>query len=455
VLSDLIAVTAEMGSLADELGRWIDKQQRGLPDQERRLHDRADDKRKKVGLALERLRDEYDRLLPSGKLIAELHQDIETSGQEMDGWLASGLGRRSRDAWLTSFREAEAVHGWGREAEERYNGAREQVVEVFEGIDASLGRAVQRLWAEVATALRTELTEAVVPAGTDSEAVLSAFKDLAEEAGATTVADATQRLLRLRMDYGSIFLRVGRPIIRQVEWDPSKPESQLSSTMAAAAGAAAGAAVTGAASPFVGQAVADAASHIIKGPLGDLAAELGERGHAAATQSTQSKKNWWHDPESQAGPSAAEGSGSAAPGVADGGSTASGSAPRGATQGSGEFARAEYWYSKLTGTVEQVVSQLKQELHDEAQRTQRVLAAATEIFKDTATSTPGIEFEYAKICHPYQRQIWPDDFAGSAATIAADLAELRQRAAQAFQAAAQVTSLAGAASHLQPAGSAR
>ena len=79
------------------------------------------------------------------------------------------------------------------------------------------------------------------------------------------------------------------------------------------------------------------------------------------------------------------------------------------------------------GSAWQVTRELEREFHAEAQRTLRVLAAAVDLFKDTTTSTPDVESEYDKLRRPAQRQIWPDNFGGPAAEVAADLAALRQR----------------------------
>ena len=78
------------------------------------------------------------------------------------------------------------------------------------------------------------------------------------------------------------------------------------------------------------------------------------------------------------------------------------------------------------GSAWQVTRELEREFHAEAQRTLRVLAAAVDLFKDTTTSTPDVESEYDKLRRPAQRQIWPDNFGGPAAEVAADLAALCQ-----------------------------
>ena len=124
------------------------------------------------------------------------------------------------------------------------------------------------------------------------------------------------------------------------------------------------------------------------------------------------------------------------------------SVPAGTAGESREFARAAKWYAGLSSTVEQVTGELKEAFHKEAQQTLSVLAAAVDLFKDAATSTPGVEREFEKLCGPVQREIWKEDLRGDAAKIAADLAVLQKQATEADGAAAQVSSLAAQARRL-------
>ena len=105
------------------------------------------------------------------------------------------------------------------------------------------------------------------------------------------------------------------------------------------------------------------------------------------------------------------------------------------------FAAASSYLAQLTGTVEQVTSELEQELDAEARQTLRVLAAAVDLFKNDVTEAPGIEPDLEKVIQPVQRELWPDDFDEAAA----DLAALHQRAADVNSAASQIGSLARSA----------
>ena len=113
-----------------------------------------------------------------------------------------------------------------------------------------------------------------------------------------------------------------------------------------------------------------------------------------------------------------------------------------------ESAQALRWYGRFTSTTELVISELEREFLSEAQQTLRILAAVVDFFKDTVTTTPSVEWEFEKLCQPFLREIWPEDFSGAAAKVAADLAALRQRVAETDAAGRQVASLAAQAHRL-------
>lgn len=399
VLADLAEIVARMRSLAGQMTRWTEGRQAALPDQEARLRNRAWDLKNDLSVELDRVRDGYDKLFDSGAPVAELHLEIQKAARQMREWTAAGLGAGSTKEWLRKFRAAESAEVPGRELDNQYNGARKRLVAVFGGIDASLDRSVDRLWGEIADALRSQLTAAVVPAGPDNHAILTAFAATARRDGAKTLADATDRLLNLPTDYGSIFLRVGRPVIRKVKWNRQEAA---------------------------------------EGHRPRSAVPVGNRARARAGLGP---RNWWDVPPSGAQPS----------GPASGEPVPSGPADTGpadtATADSG-FAEASRWHAKLTDTIERVTSELETEFHGEAQRTLLVLAAAIDLFKETAIATPGVEGEFEKLCRPAQREIWPADFGGTAAKVAADLGALRERAIEADLAASRVAALAAQARRL-------
>jgi energy-coupling factor transporter ATP-binding protein EcfA2 len=444
VLSELTEVVAGMRSLTSQLTSWTEGRQATLPDEEARLRNRAWELKNDLSVQLDRVRDEYDKLFDSGVPIAELHLEIQKAAREMREWTSAGLGAGSSKEWLRRFRAAESAQVHGRELDNQYNGARRQLVAVFGGIDASLDRSVERLWGEVAGALRVQLTADVVPAGTDNRAALTAFAAIARRDGAKTLADATGRLLNLPTDYGSIFLRVGRPVIRKVQWDPQGPAAGLGLGPAVAAGVVGG--VTGAAvSAVAGPVVGVAAGHLIGGAASGAAAAGTREGLRRGAG--LGPRNWWDVPPGAPSPGAAR------PGTVPPGTSGPGSgpppAPAGPADAGGtspaadpEFGEAARWHARLTDTIERVTSELETEFHAEAQRTLLVLAAAIDLFKETAIATPGVEGEFEKLCRPVQREIWPADFGGAAAQVAADLGALRERAIEADAAASRVAALA-------------
>jgi hypothetical protein len=86
-----------------------------------------------------------------------------------------------------------------------------------------------------------------MPAGPDPRAYMTEFAALADGRRLKRLAEATDRLLALPTEYGNIFLRVGRPVVRQISW-----------YQGAGAGAAIGAAAAaGAVVSVVGLASAD------------------------------------------------------------------------------------------------------------------------------------------------------------------------------------------------------
>jgi hypothetical protein len=136
----------------------------------------------------------------------------------MREWLAAHLGTGSEPGWLRTFQEA-AAHDLGRELDRRYRAARDRAVAEFGQVDAALQLSVERMWGEVADALRRPLTQAVVPAGPDNRAILAAFMDTSRIQQARTLAKATEGLLSLPNHCGSIFLRAGRPVISKLRWE--------------------------------------------------------------------------------------------------------------------------------------------------------------------------------------------------------------------------------------------
>ena len=420
VLANLSDILRQIQTLTSQLSRWSADRQDDLPNEEDRLRDRAYSLMNDLGYALSVISAEYDRLHQSGAQIFELHEEIEKAADDMRQWVADGMGADSTEEWVRSYQIADATGRRGQELDNRFNSARQQLVAEFITIDASLQRSVDRLWGQVTDALRSRLTEAIVPAGQDHHAILAAFAETARGRGARRIADATERLLSLPTEYGSIFLRIGRPLIRRVEFRPDANGGQSQQSLGSAVlGGVVGSAAGAAASAVAGPALGVAAGHIVGG--------------AVSGASSFGTRKWYEKQTSQA----------------------SGANPVQAPPASGvpqqvtvPDGAAGYWYNTLRSTTETVTQELVKEFHAEAQRTLLVLAAAIDLFKDSATSTHLVEREFEELCRPAQRDIWPSDFGSEAARVAAELAALRQQSLDVSAAADQVTVLAAQASRL-------
>jgi hypothetical protein len=447
VLKGLAETADGVRSLSRDLNRQFGVWQESLPDADKRIRERFRKLKNQVGRELKVVCDEYDRLYETGQPIAELHEQIETAGREIREWLASGLGSGSREKWIDEFEDSIAGEDIGDELDRQYNRSRERVVEVFGKIDASLELAIERLHGEVAAALRRKLTENVVPAGPGNGAVLRQFADLTGS-DARTLTSATERLLALRADYGSIFLRVGRPVVRRIKWYRDQPQVTTGGRLAAdvaaqvlpqATSAATNIAVSQVAGPGPGQAAADA--------VHKAASSAMRRGGDQQNTGT----SWLSDHLTSDHPTGVQTRAPRAPSPAPPpppSQPADSGAERAGSAGRDQLSNPAYWYDRLTGTINSVTGELEQKFHDEAQQTLKVLAVAVDLFKDGTTTAPDIEVEYERVCLPFQQDIWPEDFGEGSAKIAAEMAALRQQVHNATAAADQVAVLAGQATRL-------
>ena len=442
VLTGLSGVAAEVRTLCRDLDHQFGTWEGRLPDKDKLSRERIRKLRYQIGWDLDRVRNEYDRLYESGEPIAELRQQIEKAEREVRQWLASGLGTGSRDNWIHEFQKAMAVSGMGDELDRQYNGAREKVVEVFAKIDASLELAIDRLHGELAAALRHTLTAKLVPAGPDNSAALGEFVAIAQRHRAVKLADATERLLALRVDYGNIFLRVGRPVVRRIRW---YPDGQTATAQPRAA-------VAGQVLPKLADQAADAAvgvAGLVAGPAGQVAGEaaraaLSSAVRQRASQAEQGQGSWLSD--HVPGPAARRPR--REPPAASGSTLAVPPATQGPSPSAGQYPDAALRYNQLTATIEDVVGELAREFQAEARRTLRVLAAAVDLYKDGATTAPDIDVEFERVSCPAQREIWPHEFSEASSKITAEMAALREQASVIQAAADQLALLVNQAATL-------
>jgi hypothetical protein len=445
VLTELREVAADIRALAEELAREAGKWLAGLPNEQEAFRIRARELKNKVSVDLDAVLRKYDDLAKQGKPIPELDREIQIAVEEMHRWVDEGLDAGSPDLWLQRFGEAVSGREPGRELDRQYNSARSQVSRVFGRIDESLASSVDILWGEIATAMRLKLTEHVIPAGSDSHAVLTEFAALASARRLKRLSDATDRLLALPTEYGNIFLRVGRPVVREISW--YQASGSTSSLSAAAVGGAVGGLVGLAVGGVAGHAVGAAAGHAIGSMAGGAASSTVREG---IKQASGPASTWWNAPSGSGQPQAGQpqdgyhpqaGPGPAGPPSAA--QTQQQAAPqpqRAQRQGPSAEARAKYpmaaeAWDRLVDIIERVTVKLEDKFRAEAQQTVQVLAAATDVFIFSATGTPDVEVEFEKLCEPIQRELWPDAFSQSTAKVAADLAVLQSKAAETQDAA--------------------
>jgi hypothetical protein len=433
VLTELREVVGEVRSLIEELGRRIGRWLSGLPDEQERFRTRARELKNKVSVALGEVLKKYDDLAKAGQPIEELDQEIASAVADIHQWVSEGLGEGSADQWLQKFDEAAAGREIGRELDRQYNSARSQVSQVFGRIDESLASSVVVLWQEIADAMREKLTEHVIPAGPDSRAVLAEFEALADGRRLKRLAEATGRLLALQTEYGNIFLRVGRPVVRDISW--------YQGTGTGAGSAIGAAAAVGAVGAIAGLAVAGPAGHVLGGAAGHAVGSVASAAaSSAARQAFQQVSNpvpkWWGSPGGQEAPTPA-------PAPQQQATPQPQAPPQMAPQqqGGSKAARDRYpaaarELDQLVDLIKRVTADLEREFRTEARGTVKVLAAATDLFLFSATGTPDVEVEFEKLCEPIQRVLWPDAFAQATAKVAGDLAVLQGKAAE-TQAAAE------------------
>jgi hypothetical protein len=399
VLAQFADICAQAGQLADDLTRHLDGGKRHLADEDKTYREDILKLTYKISANLQKLIAEYDEQYRSQAPIEGLAEEISDAGQAVRQWLADGLGAKSTEEWLSGFENAIIGRGLGHALDQRYNGARREVVEHFSRIDASLHAAIEKLWGEVAAALRKELTDAIIPQAADGAADLDQFAEVADAAeghGAPNLSEATRELRALQRDYGSIFLRVGRPIVRRIWWEPNELAPQATQSAPPPAQSA----------PPPRQAAED------------------------------DDDRWWEWDEPQAAPA-----GPAAPSSSASAQSAQSVPPASNDPLAAKYPRAWNRYVDLCSMIESVTSELEDRFHEEARRTLLVLAAAVDKYVDSTVTKPGIEVEWERVCRPAQREIWPEKFTQGAANITAAMAALRQQAAVTAAAAGETTAV--------------
>jgi hypothetical protein len=231
-------------------------------------------------------------------------------------------------------------------------------------------------------------------------------------------------------------------VVRKINWyrDPSQPGA---GRVAGAAGQAAAGLAAKAVPHVAGQAAGAAVTHMA-GPIAGQAAAAVVKNKVSSVMPQARGSDWLGDyfPQSPAAPAPQ----APVPGVTPAPAPASRAADPG--PGGTRFSDPAYWYDRLTGTISSVAAELEREFHGEAQRTLMVLAAAVDLYKDSATTPPGMEVEYERVCLEVQQDIWPEEFGEASTKLVADMAALRKLVSNAAAAADAMTALAGQVTRL-------
>jgi hypothetical protein len=372
-------------TLADRLARQVSRWAGHVPDEEQALRERAKALRNDLGLALNDLRREYDRRVLDGELVPEFDAGISRAKHELMAWAEAGFGLGGREQWL-AVAERAMVADPGETRDDQCSLVRQKIRQEFSQVDGSLASAVVRLQLMTADILRYYLGARLMPAG---DQALKALLENARRQHLATLRSTLEELVEFRTSYGNLFLRVGRPVVRQIvprraqlpgEHAIVDPDNGQTETAAGSNGAmrrqlrrmAPGAvqAVAMAAGPAVAAGVAVAGAAVATVPI-----IVDWIGQALLTD------------DSAAG-----------------------------------------LYDALTNAFTDAVDQIEGRMRREAAELNEVLAAAADQFFDQLVRTPGIEDEFAKLCEPVRHELWRDAFDGRTEQLRGGLTQIAEAA---------------------------
>ncbi|MGV9245339.1 hypothetical protein [Streptomyces sp. NPDC003710] len=396
-------VTRDVVGFAQEVAAASEQWQLGVPDEADRLQNLVKRLRNQLAQDLAAVYEEYEEMVHREEHIPQIESAVADAAERVRSWARTGFDSEDEATWRAETKAAMYQSG-GEALDLWFNRARTKLAEEFGRVDTSVDRAVALLWQRMADALRGELTDALVPVdGQPLETLLRRVERLP----VPILRQALQDFTGLRTDYGSLFLRVGSPLVQQVRhW-----AGQIHSVPA-----------TG--RPSAEDPPRQGAPHSHETPQGD-------------PQRPASRASWFHT--SAAAPAAWPRQGEARhqeQPVQEHEHHRQAAAPNDsvppADTGGGYAARAtasmEQLHRALVTAVENAVSELEHQLHAEALAMVRVLAAAAYQFFDATTGTPGVEQEWKRVCRGEQRTIWPGEFDGVEAVLSESVSLLLKRA---------------------------
>ncbi|MFF3936906.1 hypothetical protein [Streptomyces phaeofaciens] len=381
--------TREVVVFAAEVAAAAERWQLGVPDEADRLQSLAEYLCDELADELAVVYEEYDGMVARHEHIPQIESAVDEAAERVRDWVRGGFDSADEAAWRARTKNGMYWRG-GAMGDWWFNRARTKLTEEFGGVDASVDRAVALLWQRMADALRTRLTEAVVPL---DDRPLEALLRRVERVPAPVLKKALEDFTGLRTDYGSLFLRVGSPVVQEVRNIPGP------------------------------------AGHM---PPSALTQDPAERGKADDEQPSPGSRASWFQPPADPQPAPQRSAPVPTPPAGGGGYAA------------GAAAGMERLHHELVATVETAVAELERKLHTEALSMVRVLAAAAYQFFAATTGTPGVEREWRRVCRAEQRAIWPGQFDGAEAALSESVSLLLKRADEVRTGGAELAAAVGA-----------
>ncbi len=300
----------------------------------------------------------YDRARAATSSDEGFEEAVTRCIRDIDEWIRAGMGAGSREAWVEQARgrfeqRPEAAR------EFCYSRARLHLEGLVDQIDRSLDRSVAGLRDTVASALRAELGS-LVPDGPDG---LVSLASLARSRQAARLEAALGQLLATRDQYGSVVLRVSRPVISRL-----RPHLAVESTGNVRLDTPPdGALSSGVASGFA--LLAEAASRVSGGVAPPPGPPPGP------------------PPSSRVPPTRPSEAGLRLP-----------------------MPTAASTFDELTVAVHACSNELEQRLLAERTALVETFHAACDRFLDLSCQAPGIETDFERLLAPARADLWPDRF---------------------------------------------
>jgi GTPase SAR1 family protein len=394
--------------LATDVGRW----QVDVPPEDLELARKAKDLRNEIAKELEDLSTQYGRRAQAKEPVLEVEQSLAGARRRLADWASARFGAAGGSDWVRDFEKKQAGDA-GEYKDDACTEIRQKLRQEFGQVDSSLDAAKRRVHREITAILRQHLGTTLVPEGDET---FSTLRYETSGSGLGMMHSALAELAEFRTGYGSIFLRVGRPIVAQITRDkmeagratpppppPDQPQSRPSPLFRGShMSAAASGTVLGIGQPQVAATVATVAAALA------AAVKIGEAIGPIITQ--------WLYPIP----------------VPD--------------------KTAESFRRALADAFDRAVELIAELIRHEASQLTEALAAIVDEFFDGFIHVPMIEYEYAKLCGPHSGELWPGEFGSGTAELSRRLARLAGAAQQtataarvAAEAASTVMSAVGAA----------